>query len=104
MSYDYNPISNPEDFGFIEVVTVGDLKEPCYDFYEFAVLRKEDGYYLSTDSGCSCPSPWESHTAEDFTGPLTAAQVHEEVRSLAAAQTYDPPPDGEIEEALAPVV
>lgn len=84
MGYYNNPVDDPQGNGFIEVVAHGNLDYPEWAFYVFAVLRKEDGYYLSTDSGCSCPTPWESHTADDFTGPLTAAQVHEEVRSLAS--------------------
>jgi hypothetical protein len=103
MGYYNNPVETPQEYGFIEVVAVGELEEPSYSFYDFAVLRKEDGYYLSTDSGCSCPTPWESHTADDFTGPLTAEQVHEEVRSLW--QNANPPvPEQEITDALALVV
>jgi hypothetical protein len=89
MGYYDNPVDKPQQNGFIEVVADGDLSYESYAFYVFAVLRKEDGYYLSTDSGCSCPTPWESHVAEDFTGPLTAEQVHEEVRSLATSQISD---------------
>lgn len=89
MGYYDNPVDAPEAYGFIEVVAQGELEFPDYSFYEFAVLRKEDGYYLSTDSGCSCPTPWESHVGDDFTGPLTAEQVREEVRSLASESISD---------------
>lgn len=104
MSWEHNPVNEPEQFGFKRVVTVGELKDPFYDFYEFAVLEGEDGYYLSTDSGCSCPSPFESHDASDFTGPLTAAQVHEEVLSLWEAQTYDPVTRESVIADLKPVI
>lgn len=103
MSWDDNPVRFPEKYGFKRVVTTGELDEPDYSFYEFAVLEGEDGYYLSTDSGCSCPSPWESHTKDDFTGPLTAAQVHEEVTSLWE-NSYRPVTFVELREALEPVV
>lgn len=104
MSYDHNPVNNPKAFGFERVVAQGELKEPDYDFYVFAVLEGKDGYYLSTDSGCSCPSPFESHTADAFTGPLTAEQVHAEVGSLWLAQTYDRVSNEDITKALEPVV
>lgn len=103
MSYDDNPIDFPERYGFDSFVTQGDLAEPYYSFSIFGVLKKGDDYYLSTDSGCSCPSPWESHTADDFTGPLTAEQVHEEVRSLWEA-SYDRVPETEVVAALEAVV
>lgn len=58
------------------------LAEPNYDFDLLGIWKAEDGYYLSTDSGCSCPSPWESHSDDDLTGPLTAAQAIEEATSI----------------------
>lgn len=38
-----------------------DLSEPCYDFDLLRIyLRRADGMLLwATDSGCSCPSPFE---------------------------------------------
>jgi hypothetical protein len=60
-----------------------DLEYEPYQFYYFAVAQGEDGLYISTDSGCSCPMPFESHTNDDFTGPLTLEQVIEEYTSLA---------------------
>jgi len=103
MGYYDNPVEEPQKYGFIEVVAEGDLAERNYDFAVFAVLRKENGLYLSTDSGCSCPSPWESHTADDFTGPLTAEQVREEVLSLWSGG-YAPVPEEDIMESLRAVV
>ena len=39
--------------------------------------------WLGTDSGCSCPIPWENHLEIDsFTGPLTVEQAQEEATSL----------------------
>ena len=103
MGYYDNPVDEPQKYGFIEVVTTGALAYPDYAFEEYAVLRKEDGLYISTDSGCSCPSPWESHTADDFTGPLTAEQVREEVLSLWAV-AYEQVPEEHILAALSAVV
>lgn len=82
MGWYENPVSNPELFGFDSVVGEVYLSAPDYSFELLAALKNDKGYYLSTDSGCSCPSPWESHTAEDFTGPLTAEQAREEATSL----------------------
>lgn len=103
MGYYNNPVYEPQENGFIETVTTGSLAYPDWAFSMFAVLRKEDGYYLSTDSGCSCPTPWESHSAEDFTGPLTAEQVREEVLSLWQG-SYEQVPEEDILESLAAVV
>lgn len=81
MSYYDNPVDNAEKYGFEYVGSI-DLSEPDYSFDILGVLKNEKGYYLGTDSGCSCPSPWESHRVEDFTGPLTAEQAREEAHSL----------------------
>ena len=58
------------------------LSYPDYAFNVLGVDIREDGIYLGTDSGCSCPSPWENHTKDDFTGPLTVEQAREEAMSL----------------------
>lgn len=87
MGYNDNPVYEPEKYGFEYVGTI-ELSEPDYSFDILAVLKNDKGYYIGTDSGCSCPSPWESHTADDFTGPLTVAQTIEEVTSLWSG-SYD---------------
>jgi hypothetical protein len=58
------------------------LAYPDWAFYDIAIIKAADGLYISTDSGCSCPTPFESHSADDFTGPLTLDQVIEEFTSL----------------------
>ena len=58
------------------------LSYPDYAFNILGVDIREDGIYLGTDSGCSCPLYWENHTKDDFTGPLTAEQAREEAMSL----------------------
>lgn len=76
-----------------EMIVEVELSEPDYSFDLLGIWKTEDGYYLSTDSGCSCPSPWESHTDDDLTGPLTAEQAIEEATSLwssAYGGGYDP--------------
>lgn len=59
------------------------LANEPWEFYYAGVWERPDGFYLSTDSGCSCPTPWENHTEDSLTGPLTWDQVKEELRSLA---------------------
>lgn len=76
-----------------EMIVEVDLAEPYYSYDLVGVWKTEDGYWLSTDSGCSCYSPWESHSDDDLTGPLTAEQAREEATSLwagAYAGGYDP--------------
>lgn len=68
--------------GLTQVAEI-DLSEPDYSFDLLGIWKDANGgYYLGTDSGCSCPSPWENHTRDDLTGPLTADQAREEARSL----------------------
>ena len=66
------------------------LSYPVYAFNILGVDIREDGIYLGTDSGCSCPIDWENHTKDDFTGPLTVEQAREEAMSLWE-NTYDSP-------------
>ena len=54
-----------------------------YDWSVIGLWTGPQGYYLGTDSGCSCYSPWENYDTGDLTGPLTAEQAREEITSLA---------------------
>lgn len=85
-------------FEYDDLTEVGeaDLSEPNYSFDLIGAWKDPDGgIYLSTDSGCSCPTPWEDHRQiEDFTGPLTVEQAVEEAESLwsgAYGGGYDRP-------------
>ena len=72
------------------------LSYPDYAFNILGVDIREDGIYLGTDSGCSCPAYWENHTKDDFTGPLTVEQAREEAMSLwehTPDRPYDPRAD-----------
>ena len=55
-----------------------------YDWSVIGVDKDMDGYYIGTDSGCSCYIPFEHYTKDARTGPLTREQMEEEVMSLAA--------------------
>ena len=68
--------------GYYEPTHTLSLSYPDYAFNILGVDIREDGIYLGTDSGCSCPMFWENHTKDDFTGPLTVEQAREEAMSL----------------------
>jgi hypothetical protein len=83
-----NVYYNPAAYNLTLIGTVN-LSEPDYSFDMLAVWKGDDGYYLGTDSGCSCPTPFESYNgAEDLTGPLTSEQTKEEAESNWRG--YDP--------------
>jgi len=89
MSWDDNPLYHPEKHGLTLVAEV-ELSEPCYSFDTLAVWRGPKGYYMGTDSGCSCPTPFESYNGvEDMTGPLTVDGILDEASALKAA-SYEP--------------
>lgn len=70
---------------FDNLTSLGDigLDNQPWEFYLLGVWRDEAGmYYLGTDSGCSCPIPWENYTRDALTGPLTLEQAREETLSL----------------------
>lgn len=60
-----------------------------YSFDYLGIWVESEGIYLSTDSGCSCPMPWESHTLDDLTGPLTREQAYEESTSLSQTSWFE---------------
>jgi hypothetical protein len=52
----------PEKFG-LSIVAETD-QSGSYEFDMFVVWQDVNGnYYWATDSGCSCPSPFENHTS-----------------------------------------
>ncbi|WP_043571615.1 DUF7574 domain-containing protein [Actinopolyspora erythraea] len=51
--------TNPEKFN-LEMVGEVSWEAPCYSFNLTVVLRDSHGvFYWASDSGCSCPSPFE---------------------------------------------
>ena len=80
------------------------LSYPEWAFDILGIDVRPDGFYLGTDSGCSCPMYWENHTEDDFTGPLTAEQAREEALSLFDAANdckfFDPSEAGNREEFM----
>lgn len=74
----------------VEPIYELELSEPNYSYDLLGVWRDETGFYLGTDSGCSCPMPWENHTKDDLTGPLTLEQAIEESVNLWRPNKYVP--------------
>ena len=56
-----------------------------YDWSVIGVIKADDGYYVGTDSGCSCYWPWENYDGDTwgFTGPMSFEDMCAEVRSIA---------------------
>lgn len=81
-----DPYAQPEQFG-LEVIGEFDITEPCYSFNIFAVFKhKETGQlYYETDSGCSCPSPFEDTTMPDLK-PVTRAELTQLILSSPHAE------------------
>lgn len=85
-------------------VGAAELSFDDWSFDEVGVWRDADGFWLGTDSGCSCPIPFESHTDDSLTGPLTFEQAEEEIRSLAEPslqRTVGPRVAGEVDGLIA---
>lgn len=77
-----NPYRSPDLWG-CEMICNHDLKEDEYSYDIVTVLHSSGGFYIGTDSGCSCPSPFENYRSlSQFTGPLSAEQCAEEYTSL----------------------
>lgn len=73
----------PEKFG-LEPIGEIEWTEPDYSFDFTVVWKKDSDYYFASDSGCSCPSPFEYYTSiEDLEGPFTKAQLREELEEMA---------------------
>lgn len=89
---------SPEKFG---LVTVGEVEwsDGSYIFDKTVVWRKRDSlcFYLGSDSGCSCPSPFEDIGLDDLR-PMTPSEVIAELRAISKAKrewaeidSYDKP-------------
>ena len=68
------------DIGMVETF----YTEMDYTWSVIGVIKADDGYYVATDNGCSCYSPWEWYKdASDFVGPMSFEDMCAEVRSIA---------------------
>jgi hypothetical protein len=79
---------NPEKFG---LKTVGEIEwnGNAYEFYITVIWKNDAGeYFMATDSGCSCPSPFEDFTSvESLEGPFDKEAVKYHLRERMSAQT-----------------
>lgn len=76
-----NPYYAPESIGLTTVGEV-ELAEPCYSFDLFVVwqsVNEPEKFYWGQDSGCSCPSPFDSiSNPED----LESGSKHDAISAL----------------------
>lgn len=69
--YDADCYYQPEKFG---LKIVGEINDPqaSYSFNDLVVWQHEDGrLFYAEDSGCSCPSPFETYNSIDDLTPIT---------------------------------
>lgn len=71
---------NPEKYG-VTIVECFDAYEQNYDFHQVLVVKSiETGrLYAATDSGCSCPIPFEDHK---FPSDFIEVRKWEDVKRL----------------------
>lgn len=68
--WEQNPYYYPQNYG-LEIVAEIDFAD-SYEFDKVVVWRNEAGDLLwATDSGCSCPTPFENHSTLDSLERLT---------------------------------
>jgi hypothetical protein len=86
----YNIYSSPQEFGLREVAQM-EWTEPSYSFDTTVVWRDQDGrYYVASDSGCSCPGPFERITGlDELETFVNIFQVLEHVRERFADLNED---------------
>ena len=72
MSEYYNPNYSPEKLG-LTLLSIED-ESLCYEFDMFNLWATQDGrVFMATDSGCSCPTPFEGYegrTQDEVTSKL----------------------------------
>lgn len=102
MSYDANVYYHPEKSGLTTTGEV-DFSSGCYEFDYTVVWRDASGQlYYADDSGCSCPSPFETTGMDDLT-PCTLADLQAHLEKRVAEDAYDGNKDrcaGEVVELL----
>lgn len=70
----------PEHFGLTEVASM-EWHIPCYDFDLTVVWTDAEGkLYWASDSGCSCPSPFEEYTSLDDLDTGSVVELMAEIR------------------------
>ena len=87
MNYSTNVYCNPEKHG-LEVV--GELEDPnaSYSFATVVFWRKGRKVYAASDSGCSCPSPFEDYNSIEELTPVTSMRAAQDLIESAEADFY----------------
>lgn len=88
-----NVYTDPEDFG-LAVLGEIDWSDGCYQFDLTVVFHDLAGiYWYAEDSGCSCPSPFDSVGLTGITRITSLAQIqqHLERRAAESAESYQGP-------------
>lgn len=89
MGYDDPDVYHqPEKFG-LEQVTEIDYSDGSYCFDTRVVWRhKETGkLYTARDSGCSCPSPFESYNSIESLSPFNLEELENEVKKQRSEES-----------------
>lgn len=82
MGWNTNDVYYQADAFGLEIVAEVSWSAPCYDFDLTVVWVDKDGnYYWASDSGCSCPSPFEDYTSIDM---LNQGTKWEAINALTA--------------------
>ena len=73
---DPNIYDNPEQFGLERFEEIND-DHASYSFDDFVIWKRlSDGALLyGTDSGCSCPAPFDKQTVDDLTKITSIEQL-----------------------------
>lgn len=80
---------NPEAYG---LETVGEVEwgDGCYSFDLTVIWKDAEGvYYWESDSGCSCPTPFESFSSAQELESGTAHDAVAELQARQADNQYD---------------
>lgn len=89
--YNKDLYTNPESFG-LQMVGEIDLDVPDYSFDILAVLYNpvRKNFYIISDSGCSCPAPFEAYISvaaagRTYTAHEAVAAIRHEVQGRSRA-------------------
>jgi hypothetical protein len=78
----------PNEFGLTLVDSI-DISDGCYQFNIVAVWRDENGkHYWDSDSGCSCPSPFEAVFSIDELKSLTNDHDVDEMMKAVEGESW----------------
>lgn len=66
-----------------EFVDEFETQNEAWSFSLVRILFDGKFYRIGTDSGCSCPTPWENHTDADWGKPLTRQEAINAVRAVS---------------------